>query len=111
MDRLNLVLNTQFGLATGYRQKVAALDPDTIDQFPAWRLIRWEDRKLERNWAERWAKAAEGTLEEGRNDDEFMALKNHPIWDNIGSSALFDGSEYVPPMFPLFSAMVPTVSS
>ena len=88
--RLNLIINTQLGLATGYGQRLAAVDPDIIDAFPAWRLSRWENRISPRDWTERWAIAAAGTPQEGRNDDEFIALKDHPIWDNLGDSGLFD---------------------
>lgn len=34
--------------------------------------------------------AAAGTPEDGRNDDEYIALKSHEIWDNLGDSSLFD---------------------
>ena len=88
--RINLILGTNLNLAYGYGQMVRAFDPDLIDEYPAWRLVRWEDRIKPRDWDERWAIAAEGTPEEGRNDDEYIALKTHPIWDNLGDSDLFD---------------------
>lgn len=88
--KINLVLRTQLDTAYGYAQKIASFDPDIIDMFPAWRLVRWEGRIQERDWAERWELAAEGTPEEGRNDDELIALKAHPIWERLGSAEVFD---------------------
>ena len=90
IERLNLVIETNVNMARSYAQAVSALDPDIIDFYPAWRLTRWGSRKMERNWAERWTKAAADTPEDGRNDDEFIALKIHLIWERLGSSELFD---------------------
>jgi len=88
--RLNLILDTQIGLAQGYGHLIRSVDPDILQEFPAWRLERWETRKVPRDWDERWFEAAEGTPEEGRNDEEKVARKDHPIWKNLGSSAIFD---------------------
>jgi hypothetical protein len=48
-------------------------------------LIREIETEVQRNWKERWAKAAEGTPENGRNDSEYIARKDHPIWQRLGS--------------------------
>lgn len=88
--RIDLVLKTQLALANGYGQRMRSIDPDLLDEYPAWRLIRRGSRLKERNWRERWDEAAADTPEEGRNDDELMALKTHPIWESLGSTDIFD---------------------
>lgn len=84
-DRRNLVIETNVAIANGYRQMREANDPDILQEYPAWRLIREIETEVQRNWKERWAKAAEGTPENGRNDSEYIARKDHPIWQRLGS--------------------------
>lgn len=91
-QRLNLIIRTNEQMATGYGQKIQSLDPDTIDQWPAWELVRVEDRKEKRTWVQRW-RAAGGTvypgrtpglsLEEGFSEGRLIALKTDPIWASI----------------------------
>lgn len=93
--RINLVLQTNTDLAQGWGQKRQGQDPTLLDEWPAQELFRAEDRKVKRDWPDRWriAGTATGrelgdgwTMEGGR----MIALKNHEIWDELGSSDNFD---------------------
>lgn len=99
--RLNLILRTQAGLMRGAAQKLQGHDPGALRQFPAWELVRVEERKVPRDWEARWVIAMEN-LDRGdelpRDDqgnvkmDEvrMIAMKGDPIWAALGSSELFD---------------------
>lgn len=91
-QRLNLIIRTQEQMATGRGQRIQSLDPDTIDLWPAWELVRVEDRKDKRTWVQRW-RAAGGKvypgntsglpLEPGLSEGRLIALKTDPIWAAI----------------------------
>lgn len=91
-QRLNLIIRTQEQMATGRGQRIQSLDPDTIDLWPAWELVRVEDRKDKRTWVQRW-RAAGGRvypgspgglpLEPGLSEGRLIALKTDPIWAAI----------------------------
>lgn len=91
-QRVNLIIRTQEQMATGYAQRMQSLDPDTIDLWPAWELVRIEDRDDKRTWVQRW-RAAGGTiypgspgglpLEPGFSEGRLIALKADPIWAAI----------------------------
>jgi hypothetical protein len=93
--RLNLVLKTNVQMAQSFGFKRASQDEDVLDEYPAYELVRAEDRKVPREWEERWNEAGEACgLEEGDGwtsaDGRMVALVNHPIWEQLGSSELFD---------------------
>lgn len=91
-QRLNLIVRTQEQMATGYGQRVLSMDPDTIDLWPAWELVRVEDRVEKRDWVQRW-RAAGGTvypgspgglpLAPGFSEGRLIALKTDSIWSEI----------------------------
>ena len=91
-QRLNLIVRTQEQMATGYGQRLQSLDADTIDQWPAWELVRVEDRNEKREWVQRW-RAAGGQvfpgnstglpLSPGFSEGRLIALKTDPIWAAI----------------------------
>ena len=54
-------------------------DAEWMQQFPAWELVRIGERKIERDWFERWADAG-GELYEGR----MIARKDSEIWQALG---------------------------
>lgn len=91
-QRLNLIVRTQEQMATGYAQRMQSLDPDTLDLWPAWELVRVEDRNDKRTWVQRW-RAAGGTvypgspgglpLEPGFSEGRLIALKTDSIWAAI----------------------------
>ncbi len=82
--RINLILETQLRLMTGKAQRATGLDPLALERYPAWELIRTEDRRIPRDWPRRWTQAG-GRLFDGR----MIALKQDPVWAAIGDPALF----------------------
>lgn len=83
--RLNLIVRTQEEMATGRGQYIASTDPDTIDLWPAWELIRLRDSKVKRNWPQRWAEAAATAGDAGAarmlsEHGRMLARKDSGIW-------------------------------
>lgn len=123
--RLNLVLKTNVEMAQGYGYWRQGQDPDVLDEYPALELYRLEDRDTprgfrrgahgallpdpEHSWRARWAEAGDATgtttgwvLSGAR----MVALVNHPIWDRLGDSTLFDdGLDNPYPPFAFNSGM------
>jgi hypothetical protein len=99
--RLNLILETQWGIAYGTARAQRETTPERFVIFPAWELRRKEFRKVPRglsedakgnispvpgdSWEERWQLAG-GELVGGR----MVAWKWSPIWKRLGDSKLFD---------------------
>lgn len=84
--RLNLILDTQEKMATGYGQYLQSTDADIVDLWPCWELVRVEDRKEKRNWQERWVRAG-GRLS-GAGHDRMIARKDDGIWQRISAFGL-----------------------
>lgn len=93
--RLELVIRTNTQVAQNFGHWREGQDAAALDQWPAQELFRAEAREEERDWLSRWREAGESTgpinsgwtiTPEGR----MVALKNHAIWDQLGSVALFD---------------------
>lgn len=78
--RMNLVVRTQMDLMTGAGQQMRGMQPERLTEFPAYELVRMEDRETPRNWRARWAIAG-GTLHGGR----IIAFKGDPAWGELGS--------------------------
>jgi hypothetical protein len=106
--RLNLVIRTNVQLAQGAGQFVSGnADQDAVDLFPAWELVRFEDReiprgeKLERGAivpdpAEGWPARFKAAADDSGDDDalrvlqetgRMIALKASPLWDSLGAGA------------------------
>jgi len=83
--RLNLILDVQTEQARSIGQTLQSTTPEALDQYPAWELLRVRASKESRDWGARWEQAG-GRLVGGR----MIALKDDPVWDRLGSSALFD---------------------
>lgn len=84
--RLKLIYDVQTRLAQGEAQWRAAQDPDLLDAFPAFELVRGEGRKEWRHWPSRWEEAGgELILEDGGTYPEgrMFARANDPIWERI----------------------------
>ena len=98
--RLNLILNTQAQLAFGNGQKIEG--ELTADEYPAWELVRVESRATERgDWEKRFVSAG-GVMVRGR----MIALKHDPVWEDLGSAALFpDALDTDHPPFAFNSGM------
>jgi hypothetical protein len=78
--RLELIYNFQTTDAAEYARHVVGQDPAILDAFPCQELIRLEDRKVPRNWIERWTGAG-GKLFGSR----MIATKDDPIWTAISA--------------------------
>jgi hypothetical protein len=91
--RINLVVKTNTELAQGAGKFLQGnLNKDVVDLYPVWELVRYEDRKVPRDWEQRWRIAAQvagdaraaACLElHGR----MVALKSSGIWQALGDGA------------------------
>jgi hypothetical protein len=88
--RTNLIIKTQLQMARGYGSWRESQNPEILDAFPADELYRALDRKIPRDWQQRWnearAKLGAATTATKAYDKEtgpFIALKNDPIWTQI----------------------------
>lgn len=84
LRRLNLIVDTQTQMAAS----VARIDNQTeatIALWPAWELLRFEERRVPRqDWARRWREAGNYVGWEGALQNRYIALKNSPIWAALG---------------------------
>ena len=78
--RMQVALRTNVQLLQGWSQKERGLRRGAQIAFPAWELVRFESRKRERQWKDRWQRVG-GTLVEGR----IIALKTDLLWLMLGS--------------------------
>jgi hypothetical protein len=90
--RINLVLKTNRELAQGAGHFIQGNDPDVIDAFPCWELVRFEERKMERDWKTRWKIAAQvaNDVQAARvaeETDRMIARKDSEIWQALGDGA------------------------
>lgn len=93
-SRLNLILDTQTGMARGFGSWIEGQHPSVLDMWPAQELYRAEDRKEPRDWPARW-EAAGGDFFPGESDypeGRMIALKDDPIWTEISAF----GQPYAP---------------
>jgi hypothetical protein len=99
-QRLKVLLDTNTRTARGFAQARISNDPDVIEEYPAWELLRAEERRVPRGasrkpndigWEERWQFAARSS---GDNDayrildqtGRMVALKSSPLWAVLGSA-------------------------
>ena len=89
-DFIDPVLNTNVGMAYGYRQWKEG--NEAIEGFPAQELVRFESRKVPRDWIQIWdearAKLAETTATDASVKGRMVAMKNDPIWTAISDFGL-----------------------
>jgi hypothetical protein len=78
--RLTLIWNFQQQDAHAFAARQADLDPNLLDAFPAYRLIRVESRRVPRDWYERWGVAGSKVGWAGASQRVMVALKTSPIW-------------------------------
>lgn len=79
--RLDVMMRTNADQAKGYVSHLRATTPGALLAFPAYELVRVQNRKLKRDWSSRWLKAAQGVGWEGVSKHGGMvALKTSPIW-------------------------------
>ena len=65
---------------------VNAQNEATVYTVPAWELKRFGQRRVPRDWQQRWKAAGDATGWVGaiRDSDVMVALKNSPIWQALG---------------------------
>ncbi len=90
--RLNLVVKTNVELAQGAGKFIQSnSDEEVVDLYPAWELVRYEDRKEPRDWETRWRIAAEtagdASAMAGMSEGRMVALKSSDIWQELGDGA------------------------
>jgi hypothetical protein len=83
--RLRLIINTQLEMAYGKADWLTGMDPDLLNAFPAWELVRIEPRMVPRDWETRWFEAAQqvgwdGVARDALDAGRMIALKTSPIW-------------------------------
>jgi hypothetical protein len=101
--RLEFILKTQLALVRGRGQQLRGNEPARLRQFPAWELIRAQEKSEPRWWGgihlgtapvkekqidprPRWIIAGGQPTSDGR----LIALKGDPIWGELGGSGNFD---------------------
>lgn len=85
--RINLIVQTNASMAASV-SRIMEETPETLDVFPAYRLIRFMTPNTKpRDWVVRWAAAGEAVGWKGAVKDEFVARKDSPIWQAIGDGA------------------------
>lgn len=100
-QRLQLILDTQAEMMFGAGQKAAGEAPDAVWAYPAWELIRIEERVKPRDWPRRWLKIG-AQLVEGR----IIALKDSEFWYHLGDPNWFkDALDVDHPPFAFQSGM------
>ncbi len=93
MRRIHTSLRTNVTLLQGWGQKQRGLLPGALKAFPGWELVRFENRRHQRIWQERFV-AAGGKLSAG---GRMIAHKLSPVWRKLGT--LFKdsiGTDYPP---------------
>ena len=87
VGRIDFIVKTQRRMAQSLGQ-LAAQTPGQLRRYPAWRLVRGGTRMVPRgDWARRWAAAGSATAWQGACRDDFVALKDSPIWTALGEGA------------------------
>lgn len=106
LARMDLILKTQREMAHSQAQ-LAVQDEETLALWPAWRLKRFGTRKIERDWPKRWEAAGKACGWVGASKDEMVALKDSPIWAELGHGAggYRDGLDNPFPPFAFSSGM------
>ena len=86
--RLDLIVNTRTEMAAN-AARINSQTPGTCYAFPAWELVRYEGRRVPRDWPARWKAAgnAVGWVGAAQDSTEMVALKDSPIWQALGNGA------------------------
>ena len=96
--RLNLIVETNTQIAHSLDQLETASDPIQKIVNPCWELVRDEARNNPRNWLVRWHTAATNVGWDGvaKNTDRMIAMKDSPIWQELGNAEDGLGNPYPP---------------
>ena len=85
--KLDFIVKTQRRMAQSLGQ-LAAQTPAQLARYPAWRLVRGGTRRVPRDdWDRRWAAAGFACGWQGACSDDYVALKDSPIWTELGDGA------------------------
>lgn len=113
--RLNLIFDTQASMMRGLGQQLRGLDPTALRIYPAYELVRIKQAQAPRDWEQRWKTASDNVDHVGvaaADTGRLVALKTSPIWQALGSSALFkDALNVEHPPFAFSSGMAWSVVS
>lgn len=86
--RMDLIVRTQMDLMHGAGLQFRGHQPERLAQFPAWELVRLEDKNAPRDWQARWVIAG-GQSPETRDQNQargrMIAFKGDPVWGELGS--------------------------
>lgn len=110
--RLDLISRTETDLAAARAQQAVDFDPDTLDAFPAYELVRGRspDGKP-RDWESRWRIAAAAANDDAAIDalaehGRMVAAKDSKVWRELGSTDHFpDALDTDHPPFAFSSGM------
>lgn len=87
LRRLNLIVDTQTQMAAS-AARIDNQTESTVALWPAWELVRFEDRRVPRtDWTRRWRAAGDSVGWQGALQNRFIALKSSPIWAALGAGA------------------------
>lgn len=108
-DQVDFMVKTNTEIAQGAKNFVLSNDPDAVEAYPGWELLRVYDRMVPRGfkvgpkgeliedpedaWPARWRAAAEGLPDEDAiigilaTTGRMIALKNSEIWQRLGDGA------------------------
>ena len=92
-QRRDLIIRTQLDLMRGAGEQTRGHTPERLRAFPAWELVRVQDKRVPRHWGgvemgtdktigdePRWTIAG-GILRAGK----MVAFKGDPVWGELGS--------------------------
>lgn len=100
--RLSLIIDTERALANGLSEELNGNTEIARALFPAWRLVRIEDRDQPRGtvdegspgWERRWIDFGGPPLVEDGGKLHMIAGKDDPIWQALGDQSLYDAKGY-----------------
>lgn len=119
-QRLQLVVQTNFRQALNFQKQKDGNEPDALEQFPAWELVRVYEREIPRgerrgpkgsivevpgaDWPSRFSQACDATGDTDaaavlQSTDRMIARKDSPVWEYLGDPDNFDdaiGTDYPP---------------
>src|SRR5262245_15168070 len=83
-ERIELSVETGFGLACGYGYWMAGQKPIILRAFPAWELVKSHPGPEPLNWPETWQRHGGWSLPNGK----MIAFKDDPVWRALSAFGL-----------------------
>jgi hypothetical protein len=104
--RINLILDTQMEILAGRGQLQRGLEPEAVDLFPAWELVRVKTARVPRDWFKRFTQAGGLLLEDDEGRKRIIAHKRDDVWSVLGDQDMFrDALGVAHPPFAFSSGM------